>query len=51
MGMKLITGGVVMIYRSINISAADATKERFKGLMKENVLVHHISFEMLNDSE
>lgn len=44
----------VEMYISINISAKDATKEiiqRFEGLIKENVLVHHISFEMLNDSE
>lgn len=44
----------VEMYISINISATDTTKEiiqRFEGLIKENVLVHHISFEMLNDSE
>jgi isoleucyl-tRNA synthetase len=41
-------------YISINILAADDSKEkikRFEGLIRENVLVHHISFEMLNDSK
>lgn len=44
----------VEMYISINMSATDDSKEiiqRFEGLMKENILVHQISFEMLNDSE
>ncbi|MFT0800052.1 DUF5915 domain-containing protein [Bacillus swezeyi] len=39
---------------AVNISATDKVKEiirRFESLIKENVLVHDISFEMLNDSE
>ncbi|MGV3466384.1 MAG: isoleucine--tRNA ligase [Heyndrickxia sp.] len=41
-------------YISIKISASDAVKEKvqhFKGLIKENVLVHHIDYGKLEPSE
>lgn len=41
-------------YISINISAMDNSKEiikRFEGLIKENILVHNISYEKLNNSK
>ncbi|MFJ5625107.1 isoleucine--tRNA ligase [Peribacillus loiseleuriae] len=41
-------------YISIKIFATEDIKEklqRFEGLIKENVLVHHINFGILNDSE
>jgi isoleucyl-tRNA synthetase len=44
----------VEMYISLDISATEESKEiieRFEGLIKENVLVHQISFDMLNDSE
>ncbi|WP_312472179.1 isoleucine--tRNA ligase [Neobacillus sp.] len=44
----------VEMYISLDISATEESKEiieRFEGLIKENVLVHDISFDMLNDSE
>ncbi|RJS62374.1 isoleucine--tRNA ligase [Bacillus sp. PK3_68] len=44
----------VEMYIAVNISATAKAKEiiqRFESLIKENVLVHDISFEMLSDSE
>ncbi|USK33083.1 isoleucine--tRNA ligase [Bacillus sp. F19] len=44
----------VEMYISIKIFATEDIKEkfqRFEGLIKENVLVHHINFGILNDSE
>ncbi|MEH7014196.1 DUF5915 domain-containing protein [Neobacillus niacini] len=44
----------VEIYISLKIFATEDIKEKlqcFEGLIKENVLVHHINFGILNDSE